>query len=94
MTLIAYGEIRFLNGESSLFVRFAGEEGSSFDLPVSPEQFQVLLEGVGALQQQSTEPTKPTPLAKKNYMEDDDEDEEVEDSAPFSVASRYADDDL
>jgi hypothetical protein len=93
MTLIAYGEIRFLNGESSLFVRFAGEEGSSFDLPVSPEQFQVLLEGVGALQQQAAEPTKPTPPVNKNYIADD-EDEEVEDSAPFSVASRYADDDL
>ena len=48
MTLIAYGEIRFLTGEASLFARFAQADGSTFDMPLSEEQFTILRAGVGA----------------------------------------------
>lgn len=85
MTLIAYGEIHFLNGDATLFARFAqGDDGASFDLPLSAEQFQVLLSGIGDAQ-----PTQ-TPQAKAASYEEDDE---VDDARPFAVAAGGHDDD-
>lgn len=90
MNLIAYGEIHFLNGEASLFARFAQADGASFDLPLSAEQFQVLLSGINALPQEAAAP------AQKRASYGDDEDDEVDDARPFSVAAngRDEDDDL
>jgi hypothetical protein len=89
MTLTAYGEIHFLNGEASLFARFAQANGASFDLPLSAEQFQVLLAGLESVPQ-----TAP-PIKKQAEGYDDDEVED-EDARPFAVAagSSYDADDL
>lgn len=88
MTLTAYGEIHFLNGEASLFARFAQANGSSFDLPLSAEQFQVLLAGLESVPQTA-------PPTRKQAEVDEDEVED-EDARPFAVAagSSYDADDL
>lgn len=90
MTLIAYGEIRFLNGEASLFARFAQADGRTFDLPLSEDQFTVLLAGLGT----PTSAAPPQPVKRASATQEDDE-EDVGDSRPFSVAfSSDEDDDL
>lgn len=86
MNLIAYGEIHFLNGEASLFARFAQADGASFDLPLSAEQFQVLLSGLGALPQGEAAPAQ----KRASYEEEEDE---VDDARPFAVAANNRDDD-
>lgn len=93
MTLIAFGEIRYLDGgEASLFARFARPDGATFDMSLSEAQFVELVAGLG----EDHAPHAPAEAKKAaaNPIDDDDEDDEVEDSRPFSVASRYADDDL
>lgn len=88
MTLTAYGEIHFLNGEASLFARFAQANGASFDLPLSAEQFQVLLAGLESVPQ-TAPPTR-------RQAEVDEDEVEDEDARPFAVAagSSYDADDL
>jgi len=88
MTLIAYGEIRFLTGEASLFARFAQADGATFDMPLSEEQFTILLAGVGAGTQT---PAPPQPQKRASIMEE--EEDGVDDSRPFSVAFQDEDDD-
>jgi hypothetical protein len=93
MTLIAFGEIRYLDGgEATLFVRFARPDGTTFDMSLSEAQFVELVAGLG--EGQEAAPPSPAKTAASNPLDDEDEDDEVEDSRPFSVASRYADDDL
>lgn len=87
MNLIAYGEIHFLNGEASLFARFAQADGASFDLPLSPEQFQVLLAGLESV------PQAAPPVQKRAAAYGDDEEDEVDDARPFAVAAGSHDDD-
>lgn len=88
MTLIAYGEIRYLTGEASLFARFAQADGATFDMPLSEEQFTILLAGVGAgVSAPASQP------AQKRALLADDEEDGVDDARPFSVAFRDEDDD-
>lgn len=86
MTLIAYGEIRFLTGESSLFARFAQVGGSTFDMPLSEEQFTLLVGSV-VTEEPAAAPQKRA-AAPAPYEEDD-----VEDARPFSVALQSVDED-
>ena len=90
MTLIAFGEIRYLDGgEATLFARFARPDGVTFDMSLSEAQFVELVAGLG----EDHAPHAPAE-AKKAAANPINDDDEVEDSRPFSVASRYADDDL
>jgi hypothetical protein len=88
MTLIAYGEIRFLTGETSLFARFAQADGATFDMPLSEEQFTILLSGVGA---GSAAPAPQQPQKRASMV--DEEEDGVDDARPFSVAFQDEDDD-
>jgi len=83
MTLIAYGEIRFLTGDPSLlFARFAQEDGHTFDMPLSEEQFGILVAGVN--------PEQPPAPQKHASMLDDEEG--VDDIRPFTVGYATSED--
>lgn len=87
MTLIAYGEIRFLSGEASLFARFAQADGQTLDLPLSEEQFSILITGLGVPSAAAAASPKRAPVVRE------EEDEGVADSRPFSVAFQSDEDD-
>lgn len=92
MTLIAYGEIRFLTGDPSLlFARFAQEDGHTFDMPLSEEQFGILVAGVNP--EQPPAPQRPAPQKHASMLDDE---EGVDDIRPFTVgyAASEEEDDL
>jgi len=84
MNLIAYGEIRYLTGDVSLFARFARPDGGTFDMPLSEAQFVSLVQAADG--NASSPATAPTAYGGPA--------EEIDDDTPLRLAAgpRYRDD--
>lgn len=98
MTLVAFGELRDINtGEQLLFARFAKEDGQTFDLPISEEQFELLAQNLGMVEQTAQVPapkgTSAAPRPAPRVVQED-EDEEIEDLRIHRLAVAAVDDDL
>ena len=93
MQFIAYGALHYVDGrESELFARFHRADGSDFDMPLSEEQLEFLLQQISpeeAAQQTSKEDhqqERPAPPPRRPHLA------EVPEGATIRIAESDEDD--